>query len=58
MIDKTEQEINAIKTGSDAAGEYIQHLGKTDLAAFSSAEWELMFEVAITAFYEAMSGKA
>jgi len=54
MIDPTEAEIAAMQAASAPAGEYIESLGKTDMAKFSEAEWMQFIEVIVTAYTDAM----
>lgn len=37
--DYTDEETRAMESASDTAGEYLEHLGKTDMATFSEEEW-------------------
>lgn len=50
MIDPTPNERAAILQGGDMAGEYLDSLGKTDLALFSSEEWQTLLEVIVTGY--------
>ena len=50
MIDPTPNERAAILHGGDMAGEYLDSLGKTDLALFSSEEWQILLEVIVTGY--------
>lgn len=50
MIDPTPNERAAILHGGDMAGEYLDSLGKTDLALFSSEEWQTLLEVIVTGY--------
>lgn len=50
MIDPTEHEIEAIHAASEPAGEYLESLGKTDLAELEEAEWLTLLEVIVTAY--------
>lgn len=50
MVDPTEHEIEAIQAASEPAGEYLESLGKTDLAALEEAEWFTLLEVIVTAY--------
>lgn len=48
MVDPTEHEVAALETASDQAGEYLESLGKSDLAALSHDEWMTFLEVVVT----------
>lgn len=37
--DYTDEETKALEAASDTAGEYLEHLGKTDMATFTEEEW-------------------
>jgi Family of unknown function (DUF6511) len=50
MVDPTEHEVTAMRAASPIAGEYVESLGKTDLAAFSEDEWLALIEVIVTAY--------
>ena len=50
MIDPTPNERAAILYGGDMAGEYLDSLGKSDLALFSSEEWQILLEVIVTGY--------
>ncbi len=50
MIDPTKAEIAAMEQASNMAGEYLDHLGKTDMAQFSEEEWMTLVEVICGAF--------
>jgi hypothetical protein len=52
MIDTTEYEREAIAHGGSLAGEYLETLGKTDLAVMTPQEYDAFNEVAITGYVE------
>ena len=52
MIDPDEHEIAAITAASPMAGEYLDSIGKTDLAVLTEAEWLTLLEVIITAYQD------
>ena len=52
MIDPNKHEVNALAAASSRGGEYIESIAKTDLAAFSEAEWSTLIDVLITAFQD------
>ena len=52
MIDPNKHEVNALAAASRMGGEYIDSIAKTDLAAFTEAEWTTLIDVLITAFQD------
>ena len=54
MIDPTPNEITAMEGASPAAGEYIDSLDKTDMAAFTYEEWMTLIEVIVTAYLDTL----
>ena len=54
MVDPTQHEVAGMRAASPVAGEYVESLGKTDLAAFSEDEWLTLIEVIVTAFTDAL----
>ena len=50
MINPTPNERAAILHGGAMAGEYLDSLGKSDLALFSSEEWQTLLEVIVTGY--------
>jgi hypothetical protein len=52
MIDPTEYEREAIAHGGAQAGEYLETLGKTDLAVMTPQEWDAFIEVVVTGYVE------
>ena len=50
MIDPTPNEQAAITHGGAMAGEYLDSLGKTDLAQLTSAEWQTFIEAIVTGY--------
>ena len=56
MIDPTPREMEAMRTAGPMAGEYIESLGKTDLALFSVNEFLMLIQVIVTAYLEAKAG--
>lgn len=55
VIDPDEHEIAAIQAASPMAGEYLESIGKTDLAVLSDAEWLTLLEVIVTAYQDALA---
>ena len=54
MIDPTPNEIAAMQAGGEAAGEYLESLGKSDLAMLSIDEWQTLIEVIVTGYCDAL----
>lgn len=50
MIDPTEHEVEAIMAASEPAGQYIEALGRTDMATWSSDEWLGFLEAVVTGY--------
>jgi hypothetical protein len=50
MIDPTPNEKAAMAAGSDAAGAYLESLGRSDLATLSPAEWKQLIEIVVTGY--------
>jgi hypothetical protein len=54
MVDPDEHEQAAIVAASPMAGEYLESIGKTDLAVLTEAEWLTLLEVVVTAYQDAL----
>lgn len=54
MVDADAHEIAAIAAAGPLAGEYLESIGKTDLATLSEAEWLTFLEVVVTAYQDAL----
>ncbi len=54
MIDPNKHETQALATACQSGGEYVESLAKTDLASFTSGEWETLVDVVVTAFQDAL----
>lgn len=52
MIDPTEHEIAAIEASSEPAGQYIESLGRTDMATWSRDEWMTFLECVVTGYVD------
>jgi hypothetical protein len=50
MIDPSPNERAAIAHGGAMAGEYLDSLGKSDLAQLSVEEWHTLLEVIVTGY--------
>ena len=59
MIDPSPEEIAAIEAASPIAGEYLESIGKSDLAKMDESEWLTFLEVVITAYQDSiLQGRA
>lgn len=54
MIDPTPNEIAAMEAGGAAAGEYLESLGRSDLALLSVEEWRTLIETIVTGYCDAL----
>lgn len=52
MIDPTVEEIKAMEAASLPAGEYLESIGKTDLAALTYEEWMTFIEAVCTNYQD------
>jgi hypothetical protein len=50
MVDPTQHELEAIMAAGGYGGEYLDSLGKTDLAALTEDEWLTFVECIVTGF--------
>ena len=50
MIDPTPNEKAAMGNGGRMGGEYLESIGKTDLAALDSTEWDCFVEAVVTGY--------
>ena len=50
MIDPTPNEKAAMESGGQLGGEYLDSIGKTDLAALSANEWATFVEAVVTGY--------
>ena len=55
MVDPDEHEIGAIAAASPMAGEYLESIGKTDLAVLTEVEWLTLLEVIVTAYQDELA---
>jgi hypothetical protein len=58
MIDPTPNERAAMARGGAMGGEYLDSLGKTDLAQLSLEEWHTLIEVIVTGYCDHLRGLA
>lgn len=54
MVDPNEHEQAAIEAAGPVAGEYLESIGKTDLAVLTPDEWLTFLEVVVTAYQDAL----
>jgi len=52
MIDPNEQEIAAMRAASDIAGQFIEAVGRTDMATWSAADWHGFVEAICGAYVD------
>jgi len=50
MVDPTPNEQEALDAASRTAGEYLESVGKTDLAQLEVQEWESLIESVVTGY--------
>jgi hypothetical protein len=55
MVDPDDDEQAALDFASQMAGEYVESLGKTDLATFTSQEWATLVECAVTGYQDKLA---
>ena len=58
MIDPTPNERAAMAAGGDAAGAYLENLGRSDLATLSQPEWRQLIEIVVTGYCDTLRGLA
>jgi hypothetical protein len=58
MIDPTPNERASMTAGGEAAGDYLESLGKTDLTQLTVAEWQTLIEVIVTGYSETLQALA
>ena len=54
VVDPDAHEAAAIAAAGPLAGEYLESIGKADLALLSEAEWLTFLEVVVTAYQDAL----
>lgn len=54
MVDPNEFELAAMRRAGDAAGEFIDALGRTDMAQWTPAEWSGFVETVCGAYVDAL----
>lgn len=50
MIDPTPNEMQAITVGGQQGGEYLESLGKSDLATLTETEWDRFIDAVVTGY--------
>jgi uncharacterized protein DUF6511 len=55
VVSLDEHEIAAIEAASPVAGEYLESIGKTDLAVLTEAEWLTLLEAVVTAYRDELA---
>jgi hypothetical protein len=54
MVDPNEQEVAAMRAAGDIAGQYIDAVGRTDMATWSPEDWRGFIEVICGAYVDAL----
>lgn len=54
MVDPNEQEITAMRAAGDIAGQYIDSVGRTDMATWSEQDWRGFIEAICGAYVDAL----
>jgi hypothetical protein len=54
MVDPNDCEVAAMRHAGTMAGEYIDALGRTDMAGWSAAEWTAFIEVICGGYVDAL----
>jgi hypothetical protein len=54
MVDPTEHEMLAMAAASNRAGEFIEKLGKSDMAKWSPQQWNQFIEVVCGGYVESL----
>jgi hypothetical protein len=54
MVDANEQEVTAMRAAGDIAGEYIEAVGRTDMATWSEQDWRGFIEAICGAYVDAL----
>jgi len=50
MIDPTPNESEAMTVGGQQGGEYLESIGKTDLASLTETEWDRFLDAVVTGY--------
>lgn len=54
MVDPNEQEVAAMRAAGDIAGQYIEAVGRTDMATWSEADWRGFVEAICGAYVDSL----
>lgn len=54
MVDPNEPELAAIRAAGDIAGQYIEAVGRTDMAIWSEADWRGFIEAICGAYVDSL----
>jgi hypothetical protein len=50
MIDPTPNESEAMTVGGQQGGEYLENIGKSDLATLTETEWDCFLDAVVTGY--------
>ena len=50
MIDATSNEMQAMSSGGQQGGDYLERIGKSDLATLTETEWDRFLDAVITGY--------
>lgn len=50
MIDPTPNEAEAMTVGGQQGGEYLESIGKSDLATLTGTEWDRFIDAVVTGY--------
>lgn len=50
MIDPTPNEAEAMTVGGQTGGEYLESIGKSDLATLTETEWDRFLDAVVTGY--------
>ena len=50
MIDTTSNEMQAMTVGGQMGGEYLESIGKSDLATLTETEWDRFIDAVVTGY--------
>jgi len=54
MVDPNEQEVAAMRAASDIAGQFIEAVGRSDMATWSATDWRGFIEAICGAYVESL----
>ena len=54
MVDPNEQEVAAMRAAGDIAGQFIEAVGRTDMATWSAADWNGFVEAICGAYVDSL----